>query len=224
MEYPTDFIAFYEELGLRPGCTLDELKAAYRRRLSALHPDRPGNPVTANADAAQLQELTTAYTAVTRFQRRHGRMPGTVATTVHGPIPQHARNPTPVPPVKRARRWPWLALAACVAIATMLATQDDAVDPQAEQSAHSAPDIIVFGMEDAAPPPGAAPERIHIGTNADEVRAIEGRPVMATSERWDYGPSWITFSNGQVSDWHSSRLRPLKVATMRPLPAPERRP
>jgi len=51
------------------------------------------------------------------------------------------------------------------------------------------------------------------------VRALEGRPLMESAQRWDYGPSWIEFNDGKVSDWYSSRLHPLKVAGARPPPA-----
>jgi DnaJ-like protein len=70
-----DFVFLYEQLGVAPGCTHAELRRAYRRRVSELHPDRRG-PAADPSDAMRLQELTRAYAEATVFQRRHGRLPG----------------------------------------------------------------------------------------------------------------------------------------------------
>jgi hypothetical protein len=114
-------------------------------------------------------------------------------------------------------------LAACAAIALVAVTRDGEDDPQPSQAvARPAPDVLVFAREHAAPLPEAAPARIELGASAETVRAIEGRPLMENAGRWDYGPSWIAFSDGKVSDWYSSRLRPLKVGSARPAPAPPR--
>ncbi len=219
MEHQTDFIAFYEQLGLRPGCTLEELKAAYRRRVSALHPDRPGDPASAEADAAQLRHLTAAYTAATRFQRLHGRMPGGIPAATRGPVPPRERSARPAPVAAHTRRWPWFALAACAAIAIVVALQDDGDEVPAVPAARPAPEVVLFAREHVVAAPAAAPTRIEVGVSADDVLAIEGRPLMENAQRWDYGPSWIAFTDGKVSDWYSSRLRPLKVARARPPPA-----
>jgi hypothetical protein len=39
---------------------------------------------------------------------------------------------------------------------------------------------------------------------------------MESAERWDYGPSWVTFDHGKVNDWYSSKLHPLKTSHARP--------
>ena len=73
----SDFAQLYVELKLPPDCTLEEFNRAYRRRIAKLHPDRRG-PRLASKDAdAALSELLATYTAVNRFHRRYGRMPGT---------------------------------------------------------------------------------------------------------------------------------------------------
>lgn len=69
-----DFIEFYQSLGVAPGCSVEELKRAYRRRVAELHPDR--HTADTPAGAEHLQELTVAYTAATSFARRYGRLPG----------------------------------------------------------------------------------------------------------------------------------------------------
>ncbi len=71
----SDFNQLYAQLELRPDCTLDEFKRAYRRRVAELHPDRHPE-ASATARAMALSELTSLYTTATRFHRAHGRLPG----------------------------------------------------------------------------------------------------------------------------------------------------
>ena len=56
----------YRTMGLQPAATLSEIKSAYRKRASALHPDR--NP----SEAAHLafQELQEAYEVLSDPARR----------------------------------------------------------------------------------------------------------------------------------------------------------
>lgn len=70
-----DIAQLYSQLDLRPDCGLDDLKRAYRRRISELHPDKPG---TGSADAGSLRisELNSLYDEAMRFHRAHGRLPG----------------------------------------------------------------------------------------------------------------------------------------------------
>lgn len=76
-----DLDSIYVELDLRPGCSLEEFKHAYRRRVAELHPDRPG--ARSAQDQAVLRDLIRVYTAVTRFHRRYGRMPGGTQPQMH---------------------------------------------------------------------------------------------------------------------------------------------
>lgn len=74
----SDFNQLYAQLRLRPDCTLDEFKRAYRRRVAELHPDRRPEEAgqVADSQATALSELTSLYTTATRFHRAHGRLPG----------------------------------------------------------------------------------------------------------------------------------------------------
>lgn len=76
----TDFLLLYDELGLAPGVSdLDALKRAYRRRVSQLHPDRPG--VANGDDSDRLQRLNRLYGAALAFEQRYGRLPAAAAVT-----------------------------------------------------------------------------------------------------------------------------------------------
>ena len=97
----TDFLAFYEQLGLRPDCSADELRAAYRRRVAELHPDRRGGATP--RDAAQLQELTATYAAASLFLCRHGRLPGAAHARLQElPRPAPGRPPCASDPAPRS--------------------------------------------------------------------------------------------------------------------------
>lgn len=75
-----DFARLYSELGLRPGCSLSELKHAYRRRIAELHPDRGGMPAPRPGDTRlPLTDLIALYAAASDFHQRYGRLPGAPA-------------------------------------------------------------------------------------------------------------------------------------------------
>lgn len=108
----TDFLALYQDLGLAPGqCNLDELKRAYRRRVSMLHPDRcpegDGDGETAAPEA--MQRLTTLYGAAIAFERRFGRLPGAEPVSARRGITPpggHATAPNSFVPITRREPLP----------------------------------------------------------------------------------------------------------------------
>ena len=53
---------------------------------------------------------------------------------------------------------------------------------------------------------------IRLGNTKEDVLKIQGKPLMESDRRWDYGPSFIEFRDGKVVRWHSSVLRPLAVS------------
>lgn len=211
MSSPTDFVSFYQQLGLGPDCSLAQLKNAYRRRVAELHPDR--NPQRRGDDAAQLQELTAAYHAALSFERRHGRLPG-----ARPPIEAVAatRQPRRPPDPSRRTGLRHIALAALAAGTLAWLAWNESGDDEPVATQAPMHERFVLLPSPAEPSRTPAGQRIELGMEAAAVRAIEGKPVMETTQRWDYGPSWIEFENGHVSDWYSSRLRPLKVSGKRP--------
>lgn len=211
----TDFFTFYQQLELKPDCNLAELKNAYRRRVAELHPDR--NPHGAAEEAAQLQELTATYTAVLAFERRHGRLPGTQVRLRADATAATGRSPLPKPDATRRTGLRRIVFGTLTAAAILWVIHDQLTGREFG-SMESPPEEQRFV---AVPPPVTEVARdeatqLQLGMEAAVVRAIEGKPVMENPERWDYGPSWIEFDHGRVSDWYSSRLRPLKVSKPRP--------
>lgn len=107
-----DLSTVLAELNLSPTCTLEEFQRALRRRISELHPDRGGRTAGSPEDQATLHRLLSTYSAVTRFHRRYGRMPGVPlaggngdfrttmvhpalqAQVVEEPDPEHVDGPT----------------------------------------------------------------------------------------------------------------------------------
>lgn len=218
---PTDFLLLYQELGLRPGAGIDELKLAYRRRIAALHPDRQSGAPTSEAEAARerLQRLTLLYGAATLFHRRHGRLPGQMASPRPAAAAQTGRLMPPssaLEPAGGSRRRGYaiaLGLAIAAACAWHAATTDD--DAAAGLSDSSSADVADSrSSEDTATP---APTRwLRVGMPMEDVLILQKEPISRGETRWDYGPSWIEFERGKVSDWYSSSLHPLRHASERP--------
>jgi hypothetical protein len=216
----TDFVALYQELGLSANCTLEEFKQAYRKRVGVLHPDRQP-PSTQSTQG--LQRLNTWYAAAMEFQRRHGRLPGAthaapVRMTSREPVGSATRAPIPVEPARRSSLRPVLIILFIVLAGIWMASEflpvgidAPAVNMQPRESHLESP-------PDKTP---AAAHAIELGASAQQVRAIHGEPVSGSEQRWEYGPSWIAFRCGQVVDWYSSPLRPLKVATAHPSASPQ---
>lgn len=63
---------------------------------------------------------------------------------------------------------------------------------------------------------GREATQVAIGMAPSQVLAISGEPVSRSEWRWDYGPSWITYRCGVVSDWYSSPLRPIHPGESHP--------
>ncbi|HEY0179708.1 MAG TPA: DnaJ domain-containing protein [Dokdonella sp.] len=236
----TDFISLYEQLGLGPDCSADELKRAYRRRIAELHPDRRPGP-SDPAATARLQTLIAAYNAAIGFERRHGRLPGAALVRRGASMPPRtaaarphaARGPAPAAPRRgTGLRWIVLAGLAAAGVGAYLWSGSDAEPPRRPPSSRTAepppraPSGSAPGPARSAPATGGALPTgapvLRLGMDADDVRAIQGRPVMVNGERWEYGPSWIEFDHGKVSGWYSSQLRPLKVAGEHTRPAEAR--
>jgi hypothetical protein len=231
MSVPTDFLRLYQELGIAPGASIEEIKLAYRRRVSELHPDRPGVQLSgADEAAARLQRITAYYNAALQFHRQHGRLPGTIVpprTAAHfeGTAPMSG-SAVPASP-SRSRALVLAAILVAIAIAWFVssnAPEEPALDTpvDVEATAPAKADTAIPDSDESDVPvrksPSHGPFELDVGLTAEEVSRLEDAPVTHDDQRWDYGPSWIMFERGKVVDWYSSPLRPLRHATMHPRP------
>lgn len=193
-------------LGLAPGAAPEALKPAWRRAVSALHPDRHGP----QADR-ELAEVNAAFQRLQAFAHRHGRLPGH-----HDPAPRLRQ-----PPRTGGRGWMAGALA-IAAVFVVLWPQSRPTQAPARTEAESAPSATPFATiaSPERPALGLPADRLQAGLEPHEVERIAGAPMFRSAERWEYGPSEVRFTNGRVSGWYSSALRPLPVGDTPSFPAP----
>ena len=219
MAEDTDFSALYHALGISAACTPEQFRKAYRRRVARLHPDQHGD----EDDVARLQELNRMYDAAMEFLRAHGRLPGSQPPSpfaAQGPFASGGRPHAPAAPVANAgesaevpeagseRHSRYFIVLAVLAI-TVLALH--ALETPGDRGRVEATTDHTTG--------GVAPavSTIVLGMGKTQVKAIQGAPLGGHEIRWDYGPSWIDFKCGDVvTDWYSSPLRPLRVASPHP--------
>lgn len=207
----TDFLELYGKLRLRPDCSLDEFRLAYRRYVGQWHPDRRRGTRAQKLAASRLQRIISQYDAAMAFHRRHGRLPGAGlgAAPVRVRIPAAAASaPAKVPEVQRLQRMPrWLVPLAVIAL---IALAYPLLSPGTKPSVDAATDA---GDVATAAPGAPAVGRLSLGMSMDDVRGIEGEPTRRGEERWEYGSSWVGFERGEVTDWYSSPWQPLHVAS-----------
>lgn len=213
MANETDFLDLYRTLGVRPGCSLIELKQAYRRHVARLHPDRMGGAPCDPAVAARLQRLTALYGTAMEFQREHGRLPG-ATLRVRFVVPEASTQATRATPPAARRRVPRRSGLIVLAIAAVIAVLGWNVVSLPPTSSTS-PVRATVGSGTPLGTRTNQPE-LELGMSSEQVRAIEGEPTGLHGDRWEYGPSWIRFEDDQVVDWYSSPLRSLGSAGRTP--------
>lgn len=208
---PTDFLALYQELGLRPDCGIDDFKLAYRRRIAALHPDRQRGDGESARDP--LQRLTRQYGAAMAFHRSHGRLPG-ARMAVRGAA-SAATVAVATAPAARMRKGRIMALvtAGVLGVVGWLSWPGEGDDATGDRREDAAPTTAKTERQATA---RAAFVELRLGMSMAEVLELEKEPIHRGDSRWDYGPSWIAFEQGRVSDWYSSPFRRLRHATTRP--------
>jgi hypothetical protein len=212
-----DYTTLYRELGLQPGCSLDDFRQAYRRHVATLHPDRIRVP--ARGSFLTLSDLTVLYDQAMRFHRRYGRLPGTPpmagmqvpGSSIRGGATDAGsaiRSDEAPPLAQPTGRWlPWLFVAA-LALLVVGIWQAPLRNPAVEHA--RIPDRLPSVQ--MAPSPG----KLVLGMDATTVLAIQGEPVHQREDEWYYGPSWVKFEKGRVVDWYSSPLYRLNAETSTP--------
>ena len=209
-----DFASLYLQLGLRPGCSLEELKRAYRVRVAELHPDRHADQSDSSEAHAALTQLTALYSGAIRFHRIHGRLPGAVprmqaaprAASDPGPGAAHASRPvraTREPAPSATPKMAVLGVLVLVVVMVVLHWSDTGVQPPVPNGA--------VGDANAGVP------HLELGMLEADVVAIQGAPVRVQDDVWNYGSSWVRFEEGHVVDWASVPPNRLMTATPRPV-------
>ena len=195
-----DFAALYDELGIDADCAPAQFRQAYRRRVGQLHPDHAGHV----EELPRLQRLNGLYTAANEFQRLHGRLPGARHSDVRN-ASEHAAAPPGVTassgtsPLSGSPRSVRYLLPSAVAVLALALWWTPLEQPRQANAAAT-----------RAPPVGSD-SVLRLGADRARVKRIQGMPLNANANRWDYGPSWIEFDCGRVVDWYSSPSRPLQV-------------
>lgn len=220
-----DFSQLYSLLGLEPGCSLEELKHAYRKRVAELHPDKHSLQSSNEEDNAQLAALIPLYRMAIHFHELHGRLPGSTATDAPTQRPGPATLRPPVAPVVSRTRhtangspsqtpashwWLLLALACLVGYLVFSAfSAQDSGPATLPANTQLSPEWPV----DVSPPDGQA--LVTIGMDTQTVLSIQGQPSRVRGGVWEYGPSWLRFKDGRLVEWHSSPLYRLRTPTHR---------
>jgi len=206
----SDFSHLYAQLGLRPGCSLAQLKHAYRRRVAGLHPDRQHADMP--TDGMELPQLITLYKQALRFHARHGRLPGGTADLPHDApadtdtpvmpsrIPPAADAPRDVLPQARAG---WLLAALLLlGIGVLWNAAESGRESTPETSAET--EAVTVRAENAS-------DHLVVGMDMDTVLALQGAPTHQGGTVWEYGPSWVRFEEDRLVEWYSSPLYQLKT-------------
>lgn len=210
-----DMSQLYSRLGLRPGCTLDEFKHAYLRRIAELHPDHVNGAV---GDANALNELVWLYATARRFHRRHGRLPGAQVRATPSPAAYRSVGMVRSEPVQSAgagqaehaaliparseRPLPAATLVLpLVAVLLLILLSGDWLTPTPQ------PDPGKTSPANEHPSNSLKP-----GMFETAVLELQGEPSEKRGDRWIYGPSWVQFEDGRVVDWYSAPQHPLMIA------------
>ncbi|KAF1009184.1 MAG: hypothetical protein GAK28_00817 [Luteibacter sp.] len=206
----TDFLELYGMLRLRPDCSLDEFRLAYRRYVAHWHPDRRRGERAQVLAAERLQRLTAQYDAAMAFHRRHGRLPGGVAEWRATPRRVATQEDAAFLPDKRPVRKASSKLLV-VSILLGIVVLGAALFPSTTPEVATPDDVVTVARANTP----VATDELHAGMSMDEVRHVEGEPTRRGELRWEYGASWIAFDRGSVSDWYSSPWNPLHAPTTR---------
>lgn len=221
-----DFASLYQQLGLHPGCSLEELKRAYRVRVAELHPDRHVDQADSSEAHLALTQLTALYSGAIRFHRIHGRLPGAAprpasstrarpeaASASHATHAASASRPSVPSREPAPGATPKIAVVSVLALVVVLVVlhwSDTGIDKPVPNGA----------VADAS----AGVPHLELGMLEADVIAIQGAPVRVQDGVWNYGSSWVRFEDGHLVDWASEPPNRLRAATARPVVEEESEP
>jgi hypothetical protein len=199
-------IADLRRLGLSAPCSSEELKAAWRRAVSELHPDRPGSDQKQRA--AAMAEVNAAYQRLCDFKAQHGRLPGLPEVVAQQPLRKAS-------PRNNRQRHVWVTLTLAAALTLVfwpLASPEEAstsVQPNEGRQSGSAAENAAVTTDTFVDLD--LPTFIDVGVSKDDVLRLAGPPLFQSEAVWEYGPSEVHFEKDLVVRWHNSPLRPLPV-------------
>ncbi|MFC3715272.1 J domain-containing protein [Luteimonas soli] len=214
-----DFSQLYSLLGLEPGCSLEELKHAYRKRVAELHPDRHSPKSRDDKQSIQLARLIPLYKDAIHFHEQHGRLPGSVVVetpTVPASrgmassraFPRKRGTAPETSPIPASHWWLLLGLACLIGYLVLSAFPGKESTPGSSAASGTRPSAA---HADTANHGGHA--YVLAGMDADTVLSIQGPPSRVSGDVWEYGPSWLRFEDGRLVEWHSSPLYRLRTRT-----------
>lgn len=209
MKTDSDFLTLYQQLDISPDCAPDEFRRAYRRRVAQLHPDRP---TSQEQNTPDLQHLNALYSAAIQFHRQHGRLPGAAHSAAYRPRASSAQL-SAATAVRPKRRYLLALMIILLLAATLLYL---GIEESTNEMGNGIPTSGPSTRASVTRAASSSASQLRLGMRSAEVRAIQGEPVTRHDELWEFGPSWITFECGVVSNWYSSPLRPLKVSSTYP--------
>ena len=229
----------FQILAVPMDASLEEVKGSYRDLAAVWHPDRfSGNPRLEKKATEKLQEINAAYETLLMFYDEKGRFE-TGAESLESPFTDP--DPSAPCRRQAGPRFKFLAIAAIagalIAVALTVwvipgfkdrwnasrATPPKTLTalPKVYEPAPKEPTVgkiptgqrpsVRIGRTAPGAPPPSQKGSFTLGATKDEVWAAEGPATQVSEARWAYGSSYVDFTGGKVTGWHSSSLDPLHV-------------
>jgi hypothetical protein len=103
MTRKSDFSRLYDTLGLKPGCSWEQVRKAYRRQAQSWHPDRFPETSPERAEAEKkIVRINHAYRILAAYWKQFGTLPGQNLEQQRDSKPK--RRPPPRPATQPAPR------------------------------------------------------------------------------------------------------------------------
>ncbi len=211
MHNTTIFLKLYKTLGVKPGASLEEIKAAYRKKARLWHPDRlPENSPPQSVD--RFKDANHAFRQIEKYYKQYGDVPLTTSDNLlHSPAKHHPKRATSTAPPhnqfkqqpikkrlkktqqskKRNILFPILLIGLIAYVAYVRYYPQEQVDV----SEREVPPTRPIPTKQLAP-------SFTFNSTMGEVLDAQGKPDQAIEKTWHYSTSTITFNElGRVKSW-----------------------
>lgn len=172
-------INYYEELGVSPHASPDEIRDAYRLHVRLLHPDHQTDPELKALAESQMRKLNRVYAVLSDAERRRQynedllKSQGTIAVLLTSPALQ---------PLRARVAWTGaIVLSAALLIWLAINSQPAGVQIRVPDIATSAPAPGSIPSATSQTPPGL--ERHQKDSASSEIAQLRAKLKAATSER-----------------------------------------